>query len=117
MSEEMVGFFDGEGKWVTVAEVEEGLGDRLDVPAREAIEELAAIDILRVRRDDDGEVVTAQLSPFAVDLYELPEDTSIEDRAAVYVKHGKTPPEEIREEYIRQLQRKKAGDGEAMFDG
>lgn len=102
-SEEMVGFFDGEGKWVTVAEVEEALGDRLDVPAREAIEELAAIDILRVQRDDDGEVVTAQLSPFAVDLYELPEDASDEERAAVYADHDKTPPPDLCEAYNRQV--------------
>lgn len=104
-SEGLTGFFDSEGKWMTMAEAEQALGDQLDTDVREAVDELAEIGILRVRRNEDGDPVTAQLSQFAVDLYGLPEDATVDERAAVYVEHRREPPEELREEYVRKLKR------------
>ena len=98
----MVGFLDSEGKWVTMTELanefEESKHDIQD-----AMDELADIDIVRVRRNDDGEPVTAQLSTFAVDLYELPEDAGIDEVAGVYAKHGVEPPMEVREQYVEAI--------------
>lgn len=105
--EELVGFFDADGKWVTMAEAEQKLGDRLDTDVRTAVEELADIDIMNVRRNPAGEIVTAQLSQFAVDLYELPKDADVDQRVAVYVEHNQEPPEELREEYLEKLRRKR----------
>ncbi|QLH82433.1 hypothetical protein [Halosimplex pelagicum] len=95
----MLGFFDERGKWITVSEVEQELGDELDHPVRESLEGLADIDFLNVRRNDDGEIVTAQLSEFAADLYELPEDADVGRYVGVFQEHGKEIPEDLKDEY------------------
>lgn len=108
-SDGMVGFLDSEGKWVTMTE----LANEFDEPKEEVkknVEELAEINVLRVRRGEGGEPVTAQLSPFAVDLCELPENAPVDEVAAVYVKHGVEPPMEVREKYIKEM--RKARDSE-----
>lgn len=115
-----LGFFDSEGKWVTAAEFEEEMGDEIDTPVRELWEELEEIDMLRVRRNDAGEPVTAQLSQFAVDLFELPEDARVDEEIAVFVEHGKEPPEEMREEYFQRLSDRMDDDDfspDALLDG
>lgn len=99
----LLGFFDADGKWITVAALEEELGDELDHPVRESLESLAEIGHMNVRRNENGEIVTAQLSEFAVDLYELPEDADIGRVLGVYVEHGKEPPEELREKYVSEF--------------
>lgn len=101
--EDVLGFFDSEGRWVTASEFEQAVGDDLDHPVRELWNELEEIDMLNVRRNDAGEPVTAQLSQFAVDIFELPEDARVDEHVAVYVDHGKEPPEELREEYFARL--------------
>lgn len=101
--ESLSGFTDSNGSWVTATEFEEKCGDELDAPVREVWDALAEKDVLRVRRNDDGEPVTAQLTQFAVDLFELPEDARIDEQVAVYVDHGKEPPEELREAYLERV--------------
>lgn len=97
--------FDSDGKaWhASRRELEEAMGDEIDEPVREHWEALEEIGMLNVRRNDAGEPVTAQLSQFAVDLFELPEDARIDEHVAVYIDHGKEPPEELREEYFDPL--------------
>ena len=94
-----MGFFDSEGKWATVAEVAREMGFEHE-NARENIDHLADIDILRVRRNPDGEPVTAQLTNFAVDLFEAQETDEV---VAAYVEHGKEPPMDVREQYMESL--------------
>lgn len=116
----VLGFIDSQGKWVTATEFEREYGDELDHSVRHCWERLADIGLLNVRRNDDGDPVTAQLSGFAVDLYELPEDASVDEHVAVYVDHGVEPPEDLREEYLEQLEeRASAGevDDDAVLGG
>jgi len=75
--EDTIGFFDADGSWVTRQEWEQKFGHKLDHPVPEVWDDLADIDMLRVRRGEDGTPVTAQLTQFAVDLYELPEDADV----------------------------------------
>jgi len=106
--EDTIGFFDADGSWVTRQEWEQKFGHKLDHPVPEVWGDLADIDMLRVRRGEDGTPVTAQLTQFAVDLYELPEDADVGRVVGVYQKHGKEPPEDLREEYIDQLRERGA---------
>lgn len=108
-NDDMIGFLDSEGKWITMSELAEEFDESTD-EIKEAIDELAEIDIVRVKRNDDGEPVTAQLSPFAVDLYELPEDAPIDEVAGVYAKHGVEPPMEISEQYVEAMREGMADD-------
>lgn len=101
--EPMIGFFDSEGGWVTRQGFEDKFGEQLDHPVEEVWSDLEEIGMLRVRRSEDGTPVTAQLSQFAVDLYELPDDADIGRVIGVYQEHGKEPPEGVREEYVESL--------------
>lgn len=108
----MLGFFDERGKWATLTELEEEFGDELDTPVREALEELVKIDFLNVRRDDGGEIVTAQLSEFAADLYRLPEDADVGRVVGVYQEHEKELPEDLKDEYWEKFQQRIREDGD-----
>jgi len=100
----MIGFFNERGKWATVAEIEAEFGDKIDTPAPDALEELNDIDFLNVRRNDDGDIVTAQLSEFAADLYRLPEDADVGRVVGVYQEHDQEIPEELKDEYWSKFQ-------------
>jgi hypothetical protein len=100
----MLGFFNERGKWATVTELQQEYGDKLDGSVREALEELAEIGFLNTRQNDDGEIVTAQLSEFAADLYRLPEDADVGRVIGVYQEHGKEPPEDLKDEYWSKFQ-------------
>lgn len=110
---DLIGFFDEHGKWATVAGMERKLGDEFETPIRELLESLADIDMMRVRRNDDGEIVTAQLSEFARDLYELPEDADIGRVVGVYKQHGHEIPEELKDEYWEQFPQRVRGGSDA----
>lgn len=97
--EGLIGFFGRDGKWITITELEEH-GPDVDTPARELVEELVEIDMLRVTRNDDGEPVAAQLTPFAADLYDA---EGTDGAIAVYMEYGKEPPEDLQEEYLEEL--------------
>lgn len=103
----VIGFFDTDGKWATISEIEEHFGDDVDTPVPELIEELAEVDMVNVRRDNAGNPVTAQLSEFAVALYELPEDATPSEKLAVYQEHDKEVPEEIEAEWRQEFQERK----------
>jgi len=109
----MLGFIDERGKWVTVAEIQQELGDELEYPVRESLEGLVDVDLLNVRRNDDGEIVTVQLSQFAVDLYELPEDADVGRVVGVYKEHDQAVPEELKDEYWEQFQQNVRGGSDA----
>lgn len=99
--ETLVGFFGRDGKWVTITELAEK--GPVDGDVVEHVEALVDIDMLRVTRDDDGRPVSAQLTPFAVDLYD---SDGTDEAVAVYFEYGKEPPEDLQEEYIEELHRK-----------
>lgn len=109
----MLGFFDERGKWITVTELEDEFGDELDGSVREALEGLVEIDFLNVRRNDAGDIVTAQLSEFAADLYSVPEDADVGRVVGVYQEHGKEPPEGLKDEYWEKFQQRIQGDQDA----
>jgi len=102
----VLGFFNERGKWATVAELEQEYGDELENPVREALEGLVEIDFLNVRRDDNGDIVTAQLSEFAADLYRLREDADVGRVIGVYQEYGKEPPEGLKDEYWSEFQKR-----------
>lgn len=97
----LLGFFDADGKWATVAELEDEFAEHLDSDVRKSLERLADAGILNTRRDDDGEIVTVQLSEFAVDLFEAEDDV---EAALVYAYHGREPPEDKRNRYSELVQ-------------
>lgn len=97
------GFLDSDGKWVTLTELSESSPDIDAERVEECVEGLVEDDIVRAKRNDDGDVVTLQLTPFATDLYALPDDASADEAIAVYVEHGKEPPECLREEYLERM--------------
>lgn len=106
--DDVIGFLSRGGKWATVQELEAEFGDQLDTPIPQLLEELHEIDWLNVTRNDDGEIVTSQLSEFATDLYALPEDADVGRVIGVYKKHDKEIPEDLKDEFWNEFQANKA---------
>lgn len=114
--DDVVGFWGRDGKWVTKTEVENKLGDQIDASVTEVIESLEDIGLMNVSRNDDGEIIASQLSQFAVDLYDLPEDAPPGRKIGVYFEHDKEPPESVKEEWYEEHERQKEKIQAGEFD-